>query len=238
MIELKINLPGTSAGYRISAVYKITFDDGKFYIGASVHLRSRAYGWKGLMASPDRLIGSGVGEAMVERITTGGAAILEILELCAPDEVVEREAFHLHENRSNLLMVSSGECGWKPVLQVRVSDGHFIKRHDSIKAAARFNSCGIGKIQRVLSGGRSSYKGMKYVYEAEYLKPKRALRKNSTGIKKGGRMIIQNDLEGVKIAEYKTLVAAGKSTGVSPTTIKMAIAGDRKTAGGFAWKFE
>lgn len=242
MVELKVNLPHSEWKFRMAGVYKITFDDGKFYIGCSENLRSRATDWRGIMGSPDRLKkNKSIGEAMISRILSGGAASLDILELCYAEEVKDREAFYLNKNRGNALMLSVPDCTWKPVLQFK-EDGHFIKRHDSIKAAARFMNCKLGRIQRVLSNDRSAFKGMVFVYEGDHPDRRKRInreRSRKNYIRKTKAVKLHRcDSEGNILETYTTYSAAAKSVNGVSKNIARVVRGEQQTAYGFKWRLD
>jgi hypothetical protein len=51
------------------------------------------------------------------------------------------------------------------------------------------------------------------------------------------RTIIQYDLEGSLIKEFKSIISAAKEMGVSKSNIQGVLLNKRKTAGGFIWKY-
>jgi len=53
-----------------------------------------------------------------------------------------------------------------------------------------------------------------------------------------GRHIAQYDIEGTKIAEYKSIVYASKITKISKTAINNCLSGRSKIAGGYLWRYE
>lgn len=238
MVELKIVLPYCHSRFRIAGVYQITFDDGFFYIGCSEHVRRRSSDWVGIMSNPEKKRGPyAIGDGMIRRIRDGGVAVFEILELCYPEEIKDREAFYLNKNKGNALMLSVADCAWKPVLQFK-EDGHFIKKHDSIKAAARFMNCRIGRIQRVLNSERASYKGMVFVYETDYSERRRdIIRQRSIAPKKTKSIKVrQLDLNGELVAVHTTYRQAAAAVGGDARNIRRAITKEQLTACGYKWE--
>lgn len=51
------------------------------------------------------------------------------------------------------------------------------------------------------------------------------------------RKIIQYDLEGTLIKEFKSIISAEKEIGISKSTIQNVLLNKRKTAGGFIFKY-
>lgn len=159
-MELKINLPFCMWNYRMVGVYRITFEDGSFYIGSSNHLKQRASQWELLMKKKNGVAGKGIGVQALNKVLTLQAASFDIVELCYDADLRDKEAFYLDKYQNDTQMVSDSDLGsWKSVLQYK-ADGLFIKKHFSISGAARYNGCRMSAIQKVLYGEKKSHKGM------------------------------------------------------------------------------
>lgn len=236
---LKINLPHSMTEYKISGVYKIQFSDGCFYIGCSTDLRSRSLSWNSLFENGNPK-GWPLGENIINKINEKLDATFDIIELCAPEDLKDKEAFYLFENKDNPLMVSSWDMGaWKPVLQYK-TDGLFIKRHMSISGAAKYIKSPIGRVQDVLYGIRKAHKGMIFVFEKDYGERRKSIVKSRyiRNIKKGkNRDVVVCDLTGREVNRYKTIVAASKDLLISKTCITDAINGRQKTSKGYIFKY-
>lgn len=63
-------------------------------------------------------------------------------------------------------------------------------------------------------------------------------RKRNACIQANGKAVIQYDLDGNFIAEYRGQNEAGRITGVSGANISQACKGKRKSAGGFLWTYK
>lgn len=241
-MELKINLPPSMWDYKLSGVYKITFEDGFFYIGCSCHLRSRASAWESVMITGKGIAGKDIGTNMINKIRELNHATFDILEMCHQKELKEKEAFYLDKYKDDNSMVSWEHGAWKPVLQY-TDAGIFVKKFFSTQSAARYNNFRLSAVQRVLAKERKSHKQMVFVYEYEYQERRREIirgygRKYASKEKKNGRKVVKLDLAGNRIADFKTYVAAAKSVGVTERSIRAALFGERKTAGGFVFKFD
>lgn len=60
---------------------------------------------------------------------------------------------------------------------------------------------------------------------------------NETKRKRVGRSVLQID-GAIVIEEYKSIAEAGRAVGVHPTTISHVLKGNRKTAGGYTWRYK
>lgn len=237
---LRLNLPHCRWDYKIVGVYIIRFDSGEFYIGASGHLKSRASQWVSMFESPMKPYKQyAVGNSLIEKIRSGVNASLEILELCNMDDVRERELEYLDKYKDDPLMLSDANCSWKAVLQYK-KDGLFIKKHMSIKAAAKYADTTVGRIQDVLNGHRTAHKGMVFIYESEYQQRRKTIIKArytySIPRKTKATKVGQFDINGKLINMFSTYVEAAKSVGGDPTNIKRVIGGRQNTASGYVWK--
>lgn len=238
---LQINLPHSYWNYKICGVYKIQFSDGSFYIGCSTHIRARASAWDSIFKSKKGVAGDTIGTKMLNKVIENIDAVLEIIELCHPYEVKEKEAFYLNENKDNPLMVSSFDTGaWNPVLQYKADDGNFIKRHVSIGSAARDLQTTIGRIQDVLNGVRKSHKNMVFIYENDYKNRRKKIIQSRYKVRefKKGKDVVMFDLSGNEIKRFKKIVEAAKYVNVCSKNLSRALNGIQKTAGGYIFKYE
>jgi hypothetical protein len=239
-MQLKINLPYSQWNYKVSGVYQITFDDGYFYIGCSNHLKQRASGWSGVFKTGKGEPGKDIGTAIITRIMKGGSASLDILELCHPKDLKDKESFYLHKHKDDSKMLSNEAVGaWVAVLQYR-PDGLFIKKHYSISGAARYIGANLYSIQRVLSGERKHCKGFVFVYEHQYHQRRREIIKNRSKKvieKKNGRNVLMINEKGEIIKEFKKIIDAAKEVGCKSKNIARALNGFQKTAKGYIFRY-
>lgn len=232
---LKINLPYSLWEYKISGIYKITFEDGTFYIGCSEHLRQRANSWELIMIKKQGVAGKDIGTKVIEKIRELSAAQFDIVELCHTLDLKDKEAFYLDKNKEDERMLSNADCYWKPVLQY-TAVGIFIKRHMSISGAARYNKCKVSKIQRVLNKERSSFSGMKFIYEKDYKSPERGWKRFKTERKKG-REIAMFDDNKVEIKRFKQIKQAAEEMKCGTENIVRVLSGAQKKAKGYFFKY-
>lgn len=210
----------------LCGVYCLIFDGGRFYVGCSKNLRKRYNEW----ASDFRTRNGDNNKVMSEALTAPFAR-MEVIELCSEDDLMQRETFYLDKYSSSPLLLSYSRCAWRPVLQYTI-DGEFIKRHVSIKDAARFNSIKLSKVQMVLNGLRRSHKGLVFMYENKepLIKDEKQLPKKTKALR-----VCQLDECGNEIAVYATYEIAAKAVGCSRRNIQRVILGEQKTAAGFVW---
>jgi len=239
-MKLKTILPYSQWKYKLSGVYKITFEDGSFYIGSSKHLRSRAFAWEAIFRKKKGVAGVNIGTAIIEKIREDISAILEIIELCNSNDIRDREAFYLEKDKDNPKMLSDNERGgWVSILQYK-KDGLFIKKHYSISAAARYIGSTMSSIQRVLNGEKHSCKGMVFVYEHDYHeRRKRIIRGRSKKVieRKRGRMILMMDDAGNILMQFKTIVEAARHIGRGTGSVTKTLNGFQKTSAGYKFKY-
>lgn len=238
-MRLKINLPFSMWNYKLSGVYKILFEDGCFYIGCSKHLRSRATSWEGIFNTKKGVPGKDIGAAIINKIRENINATFDIVELCAVADLKDKESFYLDKYKDDNLMLSSNDNGaWKAVLQYK-PDGSFIKKHYSIKSAARYVKSTLSSIQRVLNGERKTCKGMIFIYEHEYHKRRTDITKARTRVveRKGGRDVLMLNKDGEIIKRFKKITEAAKEVGVSSKNVSRALNKFQQTAGGYSFRY-
>lgn len=238
-MKLQINLPFSMWNYRLSGVYKITFSDSTFYIGGSVHLRSRAAQWGNIAVTGKGTPGKDVGTNMLNKIRESSFASLDIVELCSKEDVKDRESFYLDKHKEDKKMLSSDDNGaWKAVLQYK-EDGLFIKKHYSISAAARYNKTTVSGIQRVLAGERSTCKGMVFIYEHDYHKRRVEIVRGryKQAERKNGRDVLMIDSNGVVVKRFKKIADAAKEMGRRPASITRVLSGYQNKCNGFVFKY-
>jgi hypothetical protein len=237
-MEFGVCLPLVSPGFRLPGVYRISFGDGFYYIGCSIDLWGRSESWRHEIKNTKALATTRVSAAMADKIRASDFAQMDVVELCASEEVKDREAFYLNKYKSDRLMLSVSECQFKPVLQYK-KDGVFVKRHISITAAAKYNNTTLWRIQEVLNGNRLSHKEMVFVYESDYEIRRRNIEKQRYTFdlprKSKDVKVIQQDMNGAVLATYDTYVMAARRVGCKEINIKRAIAGRQQTAAGFKW---
>jgi len=238
-MQLQINLPFSMHDYKLSGVYKITFEDGSFYIGCSCHLRSRASTWNSIMRTGKGVAGEDIGTKVIVKIRELSTASFDIIELCRPKDLKDKESFYLDKYKDDPQMLSSDSNGaWKAVLQYK-NDGLFIKKHYSIMGAARYMKSNMSAIQKVLYGERKQHKGMVFIFEHDYHQRRKEIVKsrNITYERKKGRNVLMVDTNGVAIKEYRKIVDAAREVGIRPENIRKVLNGHQKSTKGYIFKY-
>lgn len=235
-MKLEINLPFCMWDFKIVGIYKITFDDGSFYIGGSNNMKGRASAWESCM---DKNHEKNIGFKVKEKITQLTSAIFDIIELCHEKDLRDKESFYLDKYKDDVKMISSNDNGaWKAILQYKI-DGVFIKKHYSISSAARYNNVNLSGIQRVLSGERNSCKGMVFIYDHDYHMRRQSIvkRRYRKVERKNGRDVLMLNSSGEIINRFRQIKEAAKEIGCNPTGIARSLSGFQKTAMGYSFKY-
>ena len=240
-MKLQINLPFSMWNYRLSGVYKITFEDGTFYIGCSEHLRSRANRWNNFIESMGSgcIAGKDMGTMVLDKIREGMNATLDIIELCHQSDLKDKEAFYLDKYKDDNRMLSSELNGaWVSILQYKL-DGLFIKKHFSISGAARYSNTRMSAIQKVLLGERRSHKGMVYVFEHDYHKRRKGIVRSryKAAERKNGRDVLVLNSDRIEVGRFKTIIAAAKYANTKPQSAARVLNKVQKTAAGYIFKY-
>lgn len=119
-------------------------------------------------------------------------------------------------------------------------NGHLIKTYNSIVEAAKELNITDCSIHKCLTNKMKQTAGLLWAYGNEdtinapiiyenniYCNPKNSI-----------KSIIQNDLFGNFISEFKSISNAALETGIKRTSISQMLSGRTKTAGGFIWKYK
>ena len=135
--------------------------------------------------------------------------------------------------KKNVYNVSDGGEGTpgvneKPVLQYSLA-GVFIKRYESVKEASIMNNINRAALSAAIKKHGQSH-GFLWKFDdgTDLVIPKRIAFINIG--------VVQYDLEGNKIREYKNAVIASKETGISAGSISSACRGKPKVCGGYQWR--
>lgn len=139
--------------------------------------------------------------------------------------------------------------GWENIEHVILADGLSKEEADEIEKEliARYNATDRRYGYNCTSGGSSGYKytkaakgkisdGLKKHYK-EYGKPDSAKARDALQ-EKQGRRIVQYDLFGNRIGEYKSALEASGITGISNHRINQCLIGRQKQTGGFMWRYK
>jgi len=168
-----------------------------------------------------------------EAISTYGADAFywtQIDTASSMDELAKKEKEYIiqYDCKENGYNSDSGGGIQKTVYQFRIEDGILVGKYDCLESAA----CAVGANKRSISssclGINKTCKGYYWSYSSTFpinLKDERR------------KAVIQMDLEGVVIAEYKSVSNASKATGVSKTCISRVCRKERNHSGGFRWSY-
>ena len=118
-------------------------------------------------------------------------------------------------------------------------DGNVIKEHHSFNSAAREMNIISGHIGNCARGHLDTTRGFRWAYKDAYLaeKAEKVRRKRIKNRTSGMSAVIQMDMNGNKIAEFKSVKDASKETGLLRQSISSCCTGKQKTSGGHKWKY-
>lgn len=160
-IKLKINLPSGHYREKLCGVYKITFDNGCFYIGASGHLRQRARDWRSVLAG---WRGKQVRNNIFDKTNQCAVAEFDVVKYVPYEDLRLWEERTLNENNGNPFLVNRFLYVKIPVIQY-TKDMVFIMRHDSIMDASKFIKGRHAGVRDVVSGRKKGYRG--FIFKTE-----------------------------------------------------------------------
>lgn len=229
-------------------IYKITNKiSGQIYIGQSSHIEQR---WKEHMN--DR--GGGASDLHNDFNKFGITNFtFEIIEICNLSELddCEMKWINFYNSYNEGYNKTKGGQTWSP-LAAEINkkeiycydlDGNFLKKYNSLSDAERdlnINNSNISRAAR--TQGRTENYQWSYSY-VEKLPPYK--RKCFTGKQTKGKLIKkvnQYDKNFNYIATYGSIALAAEATGANASCIgeicKTKGQGNRKTSGGFIWRFE
>lgn len=196
-----------------SGIYILTSPSGKKYIGQSVNLAAR----KKVFFSFNHTYGGYKIDCARKKYNNKSLWDYKVLEYCDVDMLDEREK-------------------------------HYIALYDTINNG--YNSDGGGNENKIVSDETrkkqsESHKGMKHTNEhnlkiSESLKGHTLIHTEETKDKmrlSHNKVVVQYTKEGEFVAEYESALVAKDITGVNNAHIGKCCNGQRKSAGGFIWKW-
>ena len=146
------------------------------------------------------------------------------------DELAEKEKAYIlkHNSQEDGYNLSVGGDVQKSVYQYDVSTGILVNKYSSLSVAgAKFNLTKQDLSKVCLSVNKVS-NGFVWTYSSTF--PKH--------INDNRRKVVQQfSLEGKFINEYKSVSEASKDTGCNKTGIGKVSRGERKSCGGYLWKY-
>tara|TARA_R110002074_G_scaffold149035_5_gene301246 strand:- start:7411 stop:8058 length:648 start_codon:yes stop_codon:yes gene_type:complete len=146
------------------------------------------------------------------------------------DQLAEKEKKYISQYKSQELGYNSDAGGGmkKTVYQFSIEDGSLIASYSCLEDAA--NSVGASKtgIGNASIGQNRTCKGYVWSYSSTFPVQLEDKRKKS---------VIQQDLNTITVANFQSVAAASRSSGLSKTSISRCCRGERLTSGGFIWKY-
>jgi group I intron endonuclease len=210
-------------------IYKVTNKEtGEVYIGAttnSIHQRKL-----------DHIERSNRGEQgyFHEAIATHGSETFnweQIDTASSLDELAqkEKECIIKYDSKKNGYNSDSGGGIKKTVYQYSIEEGSLVNTYDSLQSAANAVNAYKTCVGSACTGQNKTCKGYHWSYlsSTSPIKLKDERRKT----------VIQMDLDGRILYEYKSVAEASRQTGVSKTCISKVCRGERRKSGGFLWRY-
>ncbi|MDC7994039.1 NUMOD1 domain-containing DNA-binding protein [Altibacter sp. HG106] len=211
-------------------IYKSTnIETGMIYVGVTTkNLESR-------IKDHIQKSNSNKGHYFQEAIGTYGPEAFnweEIDTTSSRDELAQIEKQYIEQYNSyrNGYNSDSGGGFKKTVYQYSIDDGTLTGSFDCLESAASAVNADKKAISRACLNVNNIYKGFYWSYE--YKEP---FIPNSDARRKE---VIQMDVEGNMIAEYKSVAEASQSTGANRSSIAKCCRGKYKSASGFIWKYK
>ncbi|WP_050690548.1 GIY-YIG nuclease family protein [Priestia megaterium] len=238
----------------LSGIYKITCkSNSKFYIGSAVNICAR---WSTHLNDlrKDKHSNSYLQNSF--NLYGEKAFKFEIIEsVVKREQLIEREQFWLDDTKPydrkvgfNIVKVAGNCLGNKlkdstkeklkrilnkPVLQYDL-DGNFVALHISAKEAKRKFGYSAACIYNCANSKIEKYRGFIWIYNSE----KHTLQERINLINKTKRTILQYNLDGILIKEWKCNVReVSDQLGKLYLNIPNCCSGNQSTLGGFIWKY-
>jgi len=147
------------------------------------------------------------------------------------DELAQKEKEYIvhYDSKENGFNSDAGGGIQKTVYQYSIEDGSLVNTYDCLSSAAKAVGCKKTSIGNVCTGQNKSCKG----YHWSYLSSTSPIKLKD----KRRKTVIQMDLDGRILYEYKSVAEASRQTGVSKTCISKVCRGERRKSGGFLWKY-
>lgn len=163
----------------------------------------------------------------------------EILEVCPPEELNEKEKFYISKyntyylaeksNGYNMTLGGEGQNGNGKKVKQYDLDGNFIKEYNSIIEASRQCHVSDTGISNCCAKRRKQCGGFLWCYDGqEILSP----------YKSKGKKVIQYDLDGNYIQSFNTMKEASLSLNCSLQLISMCCRKEVKSAANYQWRYD
>lgn len=220
----------------ICGIYLITNKiNNKKYVGQSTDIE---YRWHQHCLNVNRsnkksLIKSAMKHYGVENFT------FEILEICLPEDLDEKEKFYISKyntyylaeesNGYNMTFGGEGQNGNGKKVKQYDLNGNFIKEYNSIIEAARQCNVSDTGISNCCAKRRKQCGGFLWSYEDEdIIKP----------YKLKGKKVNQYDLQGNYIQSFDSIKLAALSINCTLQLVSMCCRKEIKSAGKYQWRYD
>lgn len=210
-------------------VYKVTHkESGKVYVGAttkSMHQRELDH---------NERANRGEQGQFQQAISTYGADAFSWAQIdtaSSNNELAQKEKEYIiqYDSKENGYNSDAGGGIQKSVYQYSIEDGSLLNTYDSLVSAANTVNAHKTCIGNACLGQNRTCKDFYWSYSLTIP----FILQGDKRIKQ----VIQMDLEGVVIAEYKSVSNASKATGVSKSCISRVCRKERNHSGGFMWSY-
>ena len=146
------------------------------------------------------------------------------------DELAQKEKEYIvqYDSKENGFNSNAGGGIQKTVYQYSIEDGSLVNTYDSLESAANAVSAYKTCVGNACTGQNKTCKGYYWSYSSTSpfnLKDERK------------KKVIQLDFENNFIAEFQSVSEASRKTGISKTCISRCCRGERKSTGGYKWKY-
>lgn len=242
----------------IGYIYKITSPNGKIYIGQTINKKQRKYHYKTKQFKPQIKLWNNV-----QKYDWKPSDTFEIIEECLCGEnkinLNEREMYwiNFYDSNKNGLNCNDGGSGnlsykFSDESKEKMSKSWYKNEEVNLKKLEKIWLNNIGKPcdnenklkkSKALLGIKRSdeFKNkMKEIAKNRVmsLETKNKISKTKTGVpSKNRNKVIQYDINGVLIKIWNFAGDAEKELGLPKGKISAVCLGDRKTTGGFKWKY-
>jgi hypothetical protein len=139
--------------------------------------------------------------------------------------IIQHDLENDEKNNKNYILKERGKNGCKGIIQYDLENNE-LERFDSIKEAEEQTGTSAKRISaNIRNSGIAGGYIWKFINEED-------------NITKHFNCIVQYDLENTEIERFKTITEASEKSKISRTSISKVCRGERKTSGGFIWKYE
>jgi group I intron endonuclease len=154
--------------------------------------------------------------------------------LLAKDELAQKEKdlIAVYKQKGfNLLNKDSGGGISKTVYKYKIKDGSLIAKFDCLYAAAKTVNSTKQHISKACLSNSNKFKGFLWSYKFK-------VPFNESTDARTKKVIQCSLLSGIKIKTFNSVANASRKTGINKTSIAKVCRGERKSCGGYLWKFK